>query len=520
MSDDSAGFAAPHYRAFISYSHADGRFAGWLHRKLEGARLPDKPNPPTRQRLSPIFFDRAELAAGPDLSAQVREALAQSAALVVVASPAARASRWVGQEIALFRQLHPDRPVLAALIEGEPAEAFPEALLSHDGAAIEPLAADFRKGHDGKRLGLLKIVAGLTAQPLDRLVQRDAQTRQRRVMAVTAGAVLLSLILATALVLAIRARAEAERQRGEAEGLVEFMLTDLRDKLKGVGRLSIMDSVNQRAMAFYASDPNLARLPPSSLQRRARVIEAMGEDDERYGRPAAALGKYRELYRVTAAQLAADPANPQRIFAHATSENRIGLALTSVGRNAEALPHLRASKQLLARLPQSPPVPQWVRLRGFVSGNLCAIAVERRKVTAQVVADCEEAIGQTRLHLRLVPGDPSARYDLAFHLLWLADAQAALGDQAKAAESRKAARQTSEQLVTLDPDNMMWREQHMEIALRLARLAKESGDWRAFQTHLGEAKTDNAVLVRNDPKNRYWSQYSTKIETLEREARR
>lgn len=58
---------------------------------MESARLPDK------TRLAPIFFDRAELAAGPDLSAQVRKALAQSAALLVVASPAARASRWVGQ---------------------------------------------------------------------------------------------------------------------------------------------------------------------------------------------------------------------------------------------------------------------------------------------------------------------------------------------------------------------------------------------------------------------------------------
>ncbi|MCC6924607.1 hypothetical protein [Novosphingobium sp.] len=63
-------------------------------------------------------------------------------------------------------------------------------------------------------------------------------------MWITAGALLLSLILAALLVFALRARAEAERQRAEAEGLVEFMLTDLRDKLKGVGRLDVMDAVN------------------------------------------------------------------------------------------------------------------------------------------------------------------------------------------------------------------------------------------------------------------------------------
>jgi TIR domain len=164
MGLDSARESAPRYRAFVSYSHADARFVGWLHRKLEATRLPGK------ARLAPIFIDRAELVAGPDLSAQVREALARSAALVVVASPTARTSRWVGQEIALFRELHPDRPILAALVEGEPDQAFPPALLSHHGRAVEPLAADFRKGQDGRRLGLLKIVAGLTAQPLDQLV--------------------------------------------------------------------------------------------------------------------------------------------------------------------------------------------------------------------------------------------------------------------------------------------------------------------------------------------------------------
>ena len=72
MGEDSAVRAPARYRAFISYSHADARFAAWLHRKLERWSLPGQP------RLTPIFIDRAELAAGPDLSAQVRKALAGS----------------------------------------------------------------------------------------------------------------------------------------------------------------------------------------------------------------------------------------------------------------------------------------------------------------------------------------------------------------------------------------------------------------------------------------------------------
>ena len=318
MQEQPAPEEAPRYRAFISYSHADAGFAKWLHRRIENYALPAGAVG-QREKLAPVFIDRAELAAAPDLSDQVRDALAASAALIVVASPRARASRWVDQEIALFRSIHPDRPVLAALIDGEPADAFSPALTEHQGRALEPLAADFRKGFDGRGLGLLKIIAGLSRQPLDRLVQRDAQARQRRVMAVTAVAVLVSLVLAALLMLALSARAEAERQRASAEGMVEYMLTDLRSDLKGAAGLKVMDAVNARAMAHYAKQ-DLSALPADSLTRRARLLQAMGEDEAQRGRFAEAERKFEEATRTTAAVLAQRPDSANAIFAHAQSE--------------------------------------------------------------------------------------------------------------------------------------------------------------------------------------------------------
>lgn len=511
MSDDSAGAAAPHYRAFISYSHADGRFAGWLHRRLEAARLPDK------QRLAPIFIDRAELAAGPDLSAQVREALAQSAALIIVASPAARASRWVGQEIALFRQLHPGRRILAALIDGEPGEAFPDALLSHEGVSIEPLAADFRKGQDGKRLGLLKIVAGLTALPLDRLVQRDAQTRQRRVMAVTAGAVILSLILAAALVLAIRARAEAERQRSEAEGLVEFMLTDLRDKLKGVGRIDVMDAVNQRAFGFYEQQFDIANLSPDSLDRRARVISAMGEDDENRGSFGNAFAKYFEYDRIMSALLAKDPMNPDRIYAKAKSENRLGLFEATRGKLPEAIKRFENANSLLGTLPATAQQYSWIELRSLVSGNLCAISIKARRKNLSAADHCRQAVSLAQGRLRQEPNNRSIRYDLAFHYLWLDSALEASGDKAGASRARTLGWNTSEDLLRTEPGNMLFREQHLEIAMELAKIARREGDLASAKKYLTIAKQDARILTSRDPENRNWLKLQTKFSNLEKE---
>src|SRR3954451_15419889 len=166
------------FRAFVSYCHADRAFAAWLQRRLETYRLPRRlagevaPLPGQAPgRIGPVFRDRPDLSAAEDLSQAVRDAVARSSALVVVASSDAAHSVWVAREIELFRELHPEAPVLVALARGEPTESLPDAL--RQGGA-EPLCADFRKQGDGRRLAFLKIVAGLTHLPLDALVQRDA----------------------------------------------------------------------------------------------------------------------------------------------------------------------------------------------------------------------------------------------------------------------------------------------------------------------------------------------------------
>jgi hypothetical protein len=176
-----ASTESPKYWAFISYSHKDSAFGRRLHRRLENYALPRRMAGRASgqgvipRRLAPIFRDREDFSAANDLSTEVRAALQVSRSLIVVCSPAAAASPWVAREVESFRALHPDRPVLAAIREGEPPACFPDALrrIGPAGDSIEPLAADFRKGRDGTELGLLKIVAGILGIGLDELVQRE-----------------------------------------------------------------------------------------------------------------------------------------------------------------------------------------------------------------------------------------------------------------------------------------------------------------------------------------------------------
>ncbi|WP_164521860.1 toll/interleukin-1 receptor domain-containing protein [Sphingomonas sp. ABOLE] len=417
------------YGAFISYNHADRARARWLHRALERYRIPAKlvgraaAFGPVPRRLGRIFRDLDELSAASDLSAEVRAALADSACLIVVCTPAGAASQWVAREIALFRELHPDRPVLAALFHGEPAEALPLPLRrTADGSETEPLAADFREGKDGRRLALLKLVAGAVGVPLDALVQRDAQARVRRVTAVTALAILLLLAMAGLTVLAVRARGEAEARRAQAEGLVEFMLTDLRGRLKEVGRLDVLREANARALRYYG-EQDLATLPPDVLARRARAIMTMGEDAMEAKETARARTAFLQANRITHALIEREPNQYDIVFAHAQSEFYLGLQHFKAGELAATEPHFEAYAALAHRLMAlNPADPRSAEEVSYATGNLCSLRLKQHMVD-RAVALCGDALRAAEALARREPNSEQRWRDVANRQGWLADAQ-------------------------------------------------------------------------------------------------
>jgi len=486
------------FRAFVSYCHADKTFAAWLQRKLEAYRLPkrltDKVAPLPGQapgRIGPIFRDREDLSAATDLSAAVREAIAASSALVVVASPDAAKSHWVAREIALFRELHPEAPVLVALARGEPAEAMPEALRT----GPEPLAADFRKQGDGKRLAFLKIVAGLSGLPLDALVQRDAQRQMRRVTAVTVGTSVLVLIMALLLVLALRAqdeaerqRAEAEHQRAEAEGLVEYMLTDLRERLRGVGRIDVMAAVNDRAMDHYSKQGDLTRLPDESLERRARILHAMGEDEEKRGDLDKALAQFNEAHRTTAAILARHPKDGDAIFAHAQSEFWVGYAAWRKDDRATTVQHwqnyLEQARALAAVEPGS---VRSLMEQGYARGNLCDVDHRDQRDLRRAAGHCAEAVRLQAAALAKTPGDRKIMQDLANRHGWMARVHVAQRDFAGALDSRMSEIRILERLAALDPKNAEYAMRRRWADIGMSRILIE----------LGRAPEAVALLERN-----------------------
>jgi tetratricopeptide (TPR) repeat protein len=210
------------YKAFISYAHSDEKWAKWLHRGLETYRVPRHIVSDLgleSNRLIPVFRDRDELASSADLSAVIEQALSDSESLIVICSPEASQSRWVNEEIKLFKQLGKGDRVFCLLV-GDPAESFPPAaLVDVDGNGIataeetEPLAADARPGSDGEQAAKLKLIAGLLGTGLDQLTRRETQRKHRRMLLITVASLVAMVFAISLSVFALISRNEANRQR-------------------------------------------------------------------------------------------------------------------------------------------------------------------------------------------------------------------------------------------------------------------------------------------------------------------
>ena len=191
------------YDAFISYRHTepDKTIAEKLHRMLETYRVPKAVvKMGSQKKVGRVFRDREELPTSSNLAQSIQEALENSEHLIVICSPRTPASQWVCKEIETFAALHGHDRILPLLIEGEPAESFPEQLrfvkkrvVQEDGTEaevvqeIEPLAADIRaedlRGMKKKlKTEVLRLLAPILNCRFDDLKQRHRERRIKRIL--------------------------------------------------------------------------------------------------------------------------------------------------------------------------------------------------------------------------------------------------------------------------------------------------------------------------------------------------
>lgn len=516
------------YKAFISYSHTDQRWAQWLHRALESYRVPKHlvgthtNSGPIPARLAPVFRDRDELAVSADLSDRIREALVDSDFLIVICSSAAAGSSWVNREIEEFKKIGRSEQVLCLIVEGEPSVAgasndcYPQALrqrYDRSGNLIagntEPVAADLRKSGDGRSLALLKIIAGMIGVGLDDLRQRELQRKQQRMAAITISSLLVAGVMMVMAINAVLARNEADQRRQQAEDLLSFLVGDLRSNLSPIGRLDLLEDVGKQAMNYFAT-VDVRSLTDGELLKQSQVLTQLGEIRIEQLQYDDALAAFGEAYERSAALQSNNPLDGERLFNRSQAEFWVGFVHWRNGSLSDArqwLTQYRDSALELFALDLSR--DDWLREVAYGHHNLA--------VLNQDSGDLESAIDGFNREIEILDTlldrsdtDSRIQRDRADAFSYLGNVALMQGNMPIALEHYEQSADVIRSLVENDEDDARWLNDLAFAVQRLGETLALTGDLGSALTHVDEASGLFETLVTRDATNLNWLRASVR----------
>ena len=512
------------YFAFLSYSHKDVAHARWLHRALERYKIDaNLVGRSTEQglvpsSLSPVFRDRDDFSAGHHLERDTLEALKESRALLVMCSPAAAVSRYVNEEVRIFKSTCPDRLVIPVIVSGGPDQSFPQALRSKVNAsgqitsiADELLGADLRPECDGKELGLSKIVAGLLGLPLDEIVHRAERDKRRRLKIWLGGLTTVSCVLAGMATWAELNRREAVAQRAITQRAFERAsqssnelvgeLVERFQNQRGVPQGLIVNLLKKAeelvdGMSFGGADnPDVKRSLGVSLVELSAKLLTQGDTDEALDAATRAVSIFQRL----AVQ------QPKSLDAKAellAALDELGDAQLAKGSADAALGTYDSSLSIARLLVAANPTAEWRRL--------LAVGLEKH---ADVVGKADRAVAmrqyQESLEIRQELADGardnrSIKRELAVSLDRIAEMLAAEGNKEQAKRYYEHILDISQQIVDAEPRNTSAQRDLAVAYEHLGDELKVEGDSPAALSNYQRELQLMQQLVQSDSTNRGW----------------
>lgn len=492
----------PHYAAFISYAHKDEGQATKLHRLLERYR-PPRELKEKRHLLRPIFRDKDELTASHSLTDKIRNAVERSRKLIVLCSPAAKASKWVNAEIHLFREHHGEDAILCALIEGTPETAFPLALTE---GGREPLAADLTGKGEAFRHGTLQLAASMMDVGLDDLVRREVKRRRRIGSGVVLGALAFSGMMAASTLSAVKARQLAEDNRAQAEDLVEYMITDLKTKLEPVGRLDILDGVGDKVMEYY-SGQDLSSMPDERVARQAKAMHLLGQVALDEGNYDTAKTQIDAAYALTKEVLYRNPDDTDAIFAHAQSAYWVGKVFRDQRSFDQIRPYWQEYSNLSYRLYETDKNNfDWI-MEAALGENYMGIVERVEKNSEKAQEHYRSSISLFDAALLMNPDNASALEEKADVIVGAEQLALSEGDYETAL---KLARENLSILTTLSKNSPNDVKVRADLVVRQSILLAQYGyvmDQEELKSLILDPIRDLGELIKYDEANDIWRNY-------------
>lgn len=298
-------------------------------------------------------------------------------------------------------------------------------------------------------------------------------------------------------------RAKVEEKRAEVEGLLGFLIGDLRNKLEPIGQVDILDLVARKTDHYYQRHPiDWAR--PKEVESRAVAMDNMGDVLVAQGSHSAALDKYRSSLETRQRLAQQDPDNAGWQRSVAVSHSNIGHVFLSQTDFSGALEQHRISLAIRERLvEQEPNNTSWQQ---DLSGGYEAMG-------AALLAngDRDRALEKYRSSLaireRLAqnnPNDVGSQRGLSIILEKVGEVLIAQGDLSAGRDTYEAALAITEQLCQRDSENTIWQR---DLAIgydKIGTVLVAQGDTNEALKRYQASLAIFELLTEKDPSNAGW----------------
>jgi eukaryotic-like serine/threonine-protein kinase len=332
---------------------------------------------------------------------------------------------------------------------------------------------------------------------------RNARWAQRmRVLAVSLIAVLGVMAIAAAAV-AIRARHDAELRRASAEGLVDFMLGDLSERLTPLGRLDLLDSVSAQAL-HYLSDTQSSGLDRETLMQRAKALLQIGDIRLSRSDSKNALIAFTQAMAVLD-QLQGDmPDDPEVLDELGKANFWIGAIhfrehdMDGAGKSFNRYREAAARRDAID--PHNPDA--WLEL-SYAYNNLGTLAGANDRQD-EAIADFQRSIELKRKVLQVQPANDGVVVELADSFSWVGTTLQLTGKLATAGGYYQQELDALSTARIADPTASAWRLHIANAHSHIAQLAVLTGNVALARQHFDAARTILSDITAKQPDNTMW----------------
>jgi eukaryotic-like serine/threonine-protein kinase len=316
------------------------------------------------------------------------------------------------------------------------------------------------------------------------------------------GLIGLAIVALTAGVYAQYARGIAEQRRLEAEGMVDFLLNDLADKLRPIGRLDLLNAVGQQALAQYEKSPLITQQIANTI-RRAKAMRVIAESMIGQGTLVPAANALTRAQALIETQATASP-NSELTLELATIQYWRGfLAYKNADLGSAEIywkSYLASTQTLLRMAPEN---TVWQLELTYALNNLGTLASDQRQFARATDYFSRSRQIKTRLHAAK-PTDASLTADLADTNIWLATVLESSGQLVSAAAQLQAQVELLQGLVAAHPGDSEWLNRLAAAHAHHSRVALNLGDSKAAEHGNLQAIDLLKTLTASDPSNELW----------------